>query len=76
MKRLSLLVTALALAPAPVAACAVCIDSPWGARGFTWPFVVLMAAPFAVVAGLAGVVYGYVWRPRQRRTTPDVDGPS
>lgn len=76
MTRLSLLVTALALAPAPVAACAVCIDSPWGARGFTWPFVVLMAAPFAVVAGLAGVVYGYLRRPRQRRSTPDVDGPS
>lgn len=62
MRRVPLLLTALALVPAPVAACAVCIDSSWGARGFTWPFVALMVAPFAVVAGLAAVVHAYARR--------------
>jgi hypothetical protein len=30
----------------------VCVDSAWGNRGFGWPYVVLMVAPFAVAAGL------------------------
>jgi hypothetical protein len=62
MTRVPLLAVAFALLPAPVAACAVCLDGAWGARGFGWPFVVLMAAPFAVVMAVAGVVYRHVRR--------------
>jgi hypothetical protein len=45
------------LAPEAAWACAVCVDSAWGNRGFGWPYVVLMVAPFAVAAAIAvGVV--------------------
>ena len=58
MRRL-LPVLALVLMPDLAAACAACIDSAYGNRGFSWPFVGLMLAPFAVVAALAGIfVYG------------------
>jgi hypothetical protein len=52
--RSRLLALALALAPDAASACAVCIDSAASTRGFSWAFVGLMLAPFAVVAGLAG----------------------
>jgi hypothetical protein len=51
---------ALTVVPEIASACATCIDSAWGMRGFSWPFVGLMLAPFAVVAGMAAVVYGYL----------------
>ncbi len=52
----SLVALALALVPEAASACAVCVDSAWGNRGFGWPFVALMLAPFVVVAGLGCVL--------------------
>ena len=52
----------LALVPGTARACAVCLDSAWGARGFGWPFVALMLAPFAVVTALAVTVAWLVRR--------------
>lgn len=37
-------------------ACAVCLDSAFGDRGFHWAFVALMLTPFAVAAALGGVL--------------------
>lgn len=37
-------------------ACAVCLDSAFGDRGFNWAFVALMLTPFAVAAALGGVL--------------------
>ena len=55
------------LTPDVAAACATCLDSAWGNRGFGWPFVVLMFAPFVVVLGLAGALaWGYARRARPR----------
>ena len=63
-----LLVLALALVPDLAWACAPCLDSAWGNRGFNWAFVGLMLAPFAVLAGLAGVfAWGYARKPRRPR---------
>ena len=57
----------LALHPALAFACAVCVDSASGTRGFSAAFVGLMLAPFAVVAGFAGII---AWRyVRARRRT-------
>ena len=53
---------ALALAPATAPACSVCVDSAWGARGFGWPFVALMLAPFAVVTALVALLAWLVRR--------------
>lgn len=56
----------LALYPGLASACAVCLDSAYGNRGFSAAFVGLMLAPFAVVAGFAAVLaWGYV-RGRQQ----------
>jgi hypothetical protein len=68
----SLVALALALAPGAASACAVCLDSAWGNRGFGWPFVALMLAPFAVVAGLAGALAWILRRvpPGARDSTP------
>lgn len=51
-----LLALALTLAPGTAAACAVCLDSAFGDRGFNWAFVALMLTPFVVAAGLVGVL--------------------
>ena len=68
----SLVALALALAPEVASACAVCVDSAWGNRGFGWPFVALMLAPFAVGAGLVGALAWVIRRvpPGARPTTP------
>ena len=58
------------LAPDVAAACATCIDSAWGNRGFGWPFVALMLAPFVVAAALAGVLVWSLRRPG-REPRPD-----
>lgn len=47
---------AVIAAPRTAAACAVCLDSAFGDRGFTWAFVALMLTPFAVAATLGGVL--------------------
>lgn len=49
---------AIALTPTRATACAVCLDSAFGDRGFNAAFVALMLTPFAVVAGVGGVL---VW---------------
>jgi hypothetical protein len=69
----SLVVVAVALAPRVAGACAVCVDSAWGNRGFGWPFVALMLAPFVIAAGLGGVL---AWSRRRRPLDdhPDVSG--
>jgi hypothetical protein len=67
------LVAAFALIPATAAACAACIDSAWGTRGFSWPFVGMMLAPFAVVGGLVGIARHYVRTSRRSNASGDVD---
>ena len=42
--------------PGTAWACAVCLDSAFGDRGFNWAFVALMLTPFAVAAALGGVL--------------------
>ena len=53
------------LYPGLASACAVCLDSAYGNRGFSAAFVGLMLAPFAVVAALAGLLWSRV-RGRRR----------
>lgn len=61
-----LLALTLTLYPDLASACAVCWNSAYGNRGFSWAFVALMLAPFAVLAGLAGTLaYGYRRRVRE-----------
>jgi len=56
----------LTLCPHVASACAVCLDSAYGNRGFSLAFVGLMLAPFAVAAGFAGILaWGYVRRSRR-----------
>ena len=59
MRRPILAALALALSPTIVEACAVCLDSAYGNRSFNGAFVFLMLMPFAVAAGLVGVL---AWR--------------
>ena len=62
----SFLALTLALYPDLASACAVCWNPAYGNRGFSWAFVALMLAPFAVLAGLAGTLaYGYRRRGRE-----------
>jgi hypothetical protein len=49
---------ALALVPTPAMACAVCLDSAFGNRGFNVAFVGLMLTPFAVAAAVGAVLVG------------------
>jgi hypothetical protein len=55
---------AVIAAPRTAAACAVCLDSAFGDRGFNWAFVALMLTPFAVAGALGCVLARCV---RQRR---------
>ena len=65
--RVAALAAIFALHPGLAAACAVCIDSAYGNRGFSAAFVGLMLAPFAIVAGFAGVIAWSHARGRRRR---------
>ena len=49
---------------ARVLACAVCLDTAFGDRGFNVAFVALMATPFAVALALGGVLAWLVRRDR------------
>jgi hypothetical protein len=52
--------------PRSGAACAVCIGSAFGDRGYTWPYIGLILMPFIVVAAIVGVLAWQLgWRPRQ-----------
>jgi hypothetical protein len=61
----ALLAAAAVLHPGLASACAVCLDSAYGNRGFSAAFVGLMLAPFAVAAAFAGVLWSLV-RGRRR----------
>jgi len=47
-------------------ACAVCLGSAFGDRGYTWPYIGLILLPFVVGAAVLGVLAWHVgWRPRR-----------
>jgi hypothetical protein len=51
--------------PGRAAACAVCIGSAFGDRGYTWPYIGLILMPFIVAAGIVGALaWQFGWRPR------------
>ncbi len=52
----ALVALALVAVPRPALACATCIGSAFGDRGFNWAFVLLMLTPLAVAAVVAGVL--------------------
>ena len=64
-----LVALALALTPTPAAACARCLGSAFGDRGFNVAFVAFMVTPFAVIAAVGSVL---VWLGAARgRRAPD-----
>ena len=51
--------------PRSAAACAVCIGSAFGDRGYTWPYIGLILMPFIVAAAIVGILAWQLgWRPR------------
>jgi hypothetical protein len=59
----------MALEPGRAAACAVCIGSAFGDRGYTWPYIGLILMPFVVAAGIIGALAWQLgWRPRDVAT--------
>jgi len=51
--------------PRSAVACAVCIGSAFGDRGYTWPYIGLILMPFIVAAGIVGALAWQLgWRPR------------
>jgi hypothetical protein len=52
-------------APAVAWACPGCVSSAFGDRTYGWPYLSLLAAPFAIGSGIAGVMAYYYWRPRR-----------
>jgi len=60
---------AAALAPSVAAACASCVSSAYGDRGFNWAYIMLVALPFGVLSVVAGVLtWSAGYRPGQLRT--------
>ena len=58
-----------ALAPQIVAACASCVASAYGDRGFNWAYVMLLVLPFGVLSAIAGILaWSAGYRPGQLRT--------
>lgn len=47
---------AVIVTPRAAWACAACLDSAFGDRGFNWAFVALMLTPLAVAGALGGVL--------------------
>jgi len=57
------------LAPQLAAACASCVASAYGDRGFNWAYIVLLVLPFGVLGAIAGVLaWSAGYRPGQLRT--------
>jgi hypothetical protein len=57
------------LAPQIAAACASCVASAYGDRGFNWAYVMLLVLPFGVLGAIAGVLaWTAGYRPGQLRT--------
>ena len=69
-RRLAGLLTALAtLAPQLAAACASCVASAYGDRGFNWAYIMLLVLPFGVLCTIAGILaWSAGYRPAQLRT--------
>ena len=64
-----------ALAPRLAAACAACVSSAYGDRGFNWGYGGLLIAPFLVMVVIVGVLgwnagYRLRWRPLAPRPRP------
>ncbi len=69
------LMLAGALAPRLAAACATCVSSAYGDRGFNWGYGGLLIAPFLVMVVIVGVLgwnagYRLRWRPPAPRPRP------
>jgi hypothetical protein len=61
--------TVSTLAPQIAAACASCVASAYGDRGFNWAYVMLLVLPFGVLGAIAGVLaWSIGYRPGQLRT--------
>ena len=61
--------TAHALVPQIAAACASCVASAYGDRGFNWAYVLLLVMPFVVLCVIGGILaWSAGYRPRQLRT--------
>jgi hypothetical protein len=66
---IGLLVALAVLAPRLAAACASCVASAYGDRGFNWAYILLLVLPFGVLCGIAGVLaWSAGYRPGQLRT--------
>ena len=64
-----LLATLAALAPQLAAACATCVASAYGDRGFNWAYILLLVLPFGVLCAIAGILaWSAGYRPAQLRT--------
>ena len=69
-----------ALTPRLAAACAACVSSAYGDRGFNWGYGGLLIAPFLVMVVIVGVLgwnagYRLRWRPpAPRRRSSTVTG--
>jgi hypothetical protein len=62
---------AAVLAPRLAAACATCVSSAYGDRGFNWGYSGLLVAPFLVMVVIAGVLsWSAGYRLRWRRVAP------
>jgi hypothetical protein len=64
-----------ALTPRLAAACAACVSSAYGDRGFNWGYGGLLIAPFLVMIVIVGVLgwnagYRLRWRPEVPRSQP------
>jgi hypothetical protein len=60
-----------ALAPRVAAACATCVSSAYGDRGFNWGYGGLLIAPFLVMLVIVGVLsWSAGYRLRWRRVAP------
>jgi len=63
-----LLVALAALAPQLAAACASCVASAYGDRGFNWAYIMLLVLPFGVLCAIATVLaWSAGYRPGQLR---------
>jgi hypothetical protein len=66
---LGVLAAVVVLAPQLAAACASCVASAYGDRGFNWAYVMLLVLPFGVICAIAGVLaWSAGYRPGQLRT--------
>jgi hypothetical protein len=59
----------VALAPGIAAACASCVASAYGDRGFNWAYLLLLVMPFVVLCVIGGILaWSAGYRPGQLLT--------